>query len=132
MKWLIPYAGETYTFDDEHISVSEARVQKAITDGMRPSAAEEARQEMDPDAWVAALVIARRRIGMAPADALDINVDEVDLMACMAATREAGRAELAELKASAEKAKPGPAKPRSRSRKAAAPEPDAPEPGPAT
>jgi hypothetical protein len=131
VKWLIPYAGETYTFDDEHISVSEARVQKAITDGMRPSAAEEARQEMDPDAWVAALVIARRRIGMEPADALDINVDEVDLMACMAATRAAGHAELAELKAAKAKVD-APAKPRARSRKAATPEPDAPELDPAT
>lgn len=86
MKWQIPYAGETYVMDDARLTASEARLQKRITDGLRPAAADVARQEMDPDAWVAALVIARRRIGLEVGDALDVDADEIDLMACMEAT----------------------------------------------
>lgn len=124
MKWTTEYAGETYTFDDLRLTASEARLQKRITDGMSPAGAERARFELDPDAWVAALVIGRRRIGLDVAAALDVDADEIDLMACMAATNKANQPE-----AEAE------AKPRTRSRKAAAtPEPpvvDA-EPNPAT
>lgn len=124
MKWTTLYAGERYTFDDERLTASEARLQKRITDGMSPVAAERARFELDPDAWLAALVIGRRRIGLDVAAAMDVDAEEIDLMACMAATTNAMQPEPEE----------APAKPRARSRKAAAatPEPDAPEPDPAT
>lgn len=102
MKWQIPYRGETYVFDDARLTASEARLQKRITDGMSPMTAEQARGLMDPDAWVAALVIARRRSGLDADAALDIDADEVDLMACMHATRVAGEAEVAELRAAAQ------------------------------
>lgn len=122
MKWTTLYAGERYTFDDERLTAAEARLQKRITDGMSPVAAERARFELDPDAWLAALVIGRRRIGLDVAAAMDVDAEEIDLMACMAATTNAMQPEQAD----------APAKPRARSRKAATPEPDAPEPDPAT
>lgn len=86
MKWLVPYQDTTWTFDDERITASEARLQKRITDGLLPAQADGARAQMDPDAWVAALVIARRRSGMSADDALKIDADDLDLMACMNAT----------------------------------------------
>lgn len=109
MKWTTEYAGETYTFDDARLTASEARLQKRITDGLSPAAAERARFELDPDAWVAALVIGRRRIGLDVAAALDVDADEIDLMECMAATAKANQPE-AETET----------KPRARSRKSAA------------
>lgn len=127
MKWTTLYAGERYTFDDERLTASEARLQKRITDGMSPVAAERARFELDPDAWTAALVIGRRRIGLDPAAAMDVDADEIDLMACMAATTNAMQPEQPE-----PAAKPA-TKPRARSRKAAEPELEpAAEPDPAT
>lgn len=86
MKWQIPYAGETYEFDDVRLTASEARLQKRLTDGMTPVAAENARAQLDPDAWVAALAIARRRIGLDAEAAVDIDGDELDLMAAASAT----------------------------------------------
>lgn len=104
MKWLISYAGETWTFDDARLTAAEARLQKRITDGMLPMQAEQARGLMDPDAWVSALVIARRRTGLDANAALDIDADEVDVMECMRLTREIGEAEVAALKAAAKQA----------------------------
>ncbi|QJY46652.1 hypothetical protein [Pseudonocardia broussonetiae] len=109
MKWLIPYAGETFTFDDERLSASEARLQKRITVGMAPFVAERAREQMDPDAWVAALVIGRLRSGLDAIAAADIDADEVDLMAAMKLTREAGQAEVRDLRAAAKAAPDAPA-----------------------
>lgn len=114
MKWHIPYAGETYEFDDARLTASEARLQKRVTGGMSPVDAERAREELDPDAWVSALAIARLRIGLDAAAAVDIDGDEVDLMAAASATRSGLEAE--------------PAAPKPRRRKAAEPadaEPDA-------
>lgn len=86
MKWLIPYADKVWTFDDSRLTASEARVQKRITEGMLPAQADQARMQLDPEAWVSALVIARRRTGLAPDVALDVDADEVDLMDAMALT----------------------------------------------
>jgi len=96
MKWLVPYQGTTWTFDDERITASEARLQKRITDGLLPAQAEQARAQMDPDSWVAALVIARRRSGLSVDEALRVDADDIELMACMRATNEADEPEPAE------------------------------------
>lgn len=90
MKWQIPYAGETYEFDDVRMTASEARLQKRITGGLSPNAAEKARlEQLDGDAWLAALVIARVRIGLTTEDAADIDLDELDLMLIPGATQAA-------------------------------------------
>lgn len=94
MKWLIPYQGQTWTFDDDRITSSEARIQKRITGGLLPAQADAARAQMDPDAWESALAIARLRSGMDREKALAIDSDDLELTACMTATREAGEAEL--------------------------------------
>jgi hypothetical protein len=120
VKWQIPYQGRTWEYNDERITASEARLQKRLTGGLLPAQADRARQEMDPDAWVAALVIARRRSGMEPDEAAAVDADLVELMACMQATREAGEAELEELRARAGQESP-----------AAADPVDEPEPAPA-
>lgn len=112
MKWLTEYAGETYIFDDARLMASEARLQKRITAGMSPAAAERARFELDPDAWISALVIGRRRSGLDEVAAADVDADKFDLMACMAATTKAGLAEQAQAKAEPEPdvdAEPAPA-----------------------
>lgn len=80
MKWLIPYAGKVWTYDDSKLTAAEARVQKRITNGQLPAQADQARMQLDPEAWVAALVIARRRAGLTADVALDVDADDVDLM----------------------------------------------------
>lgn len=117
MKWFIPYAGETYEFDDARMTASEARLQKRLTDGLSPNAAERARlEQLDGDAWLAALVIARLRLGLSTEDAADIDLDEFDLMLIPGATQAAAVAD-AEAK---------PAKPRGRKAAAAPAEDPAP------
>lgn len=86
MKWLMEYAGKVWTYDDSRLTASEARVQKRITDGLLPAQADQARMQLDPEAWVSALVIARRRSGLAPDVALDVDADELDLMDAIALT----------------------------------------------
>jgi len=102
MKWLIPYAGKVWTYDDSKLTASEARVQKRITDGQLPAQADQARMQLDPEAWVAALVIARRRAGLAADVALDVDADEVDLMDAMELTTKDLQAQAAEAKAEPE------------------------------
>lgn len=79
MKWQIPYAGEVYEFDDMRLTGSEARLQKRITGGLTPAEAEEKRLQRDEEAWLAALAIARRRIGMSADDAVDVDMDLLEL-----------------------------------------------------
>lgn len=93
MKWQIPYAGDVLVFDDDHITASEARLQKRLTGGMAVTEAENKRMQLDPDAWVAALAIARRRGGMEADEAVDIDLDQLELLAIMERTREAVIAE---------------------------------------
>ncbi|AEA27926.1 hypothetical protein Psed_5799 [Pseudonocardia dioxanivorans CB1190] len=79
MKWQIPYGDRTWEFDDYRITASEARLQKRITAGLTPTAADTAREEMDPDAWVAALAIARRRAGLPLDEAIAIDDERFEL-----------------------------------------------------
>lgn|GEM_PF-5833055 len=90
---MIPYQGRDWVFDDSRITASEARIQKRITSGNTPSVAGGARFELDPDAFVAALVIARKRAGLELADAFNIDDDELDLTAIIEATEAAVKAE---------------------------------------
>ncbi len=87
MKWQIPYGGTTYEFDDGHLTAGEARLQKRLTDGSMPSDADVARAKMDGDAWIAALVIARRRTGLE--QAADIDEDAFVLSDIITATQAA-------------------------------------------
>jgi predicted nucleic acid-binding protein len=93
VKWHIPYAGEVLVFDDGRITASEARLQKRITGGMSVIEAENKRLELDPDAWIAALAIARRRGGVTADEAVDIDLDQLELVQIMDRTREAVTAE---------------------------------------
>jgi hypothetical protein len=93
VKWRIPYAGEVLVFDDGRITASEARLQKRLTGGLSVTKAENERMELDPDAWVAALAIARRRAGMSVDEAIDIDLDQLELVQIMDVTREAVLAE---------------------------------------
>ncbi|MBW0088230.1 hypothetical protein I4I73_03245 [Pseudonocardia sp. KRD-184] len=118
MKWKIPYAGEVYEFDDARLTATEARLQKRLTAGLSPNAAERARlDDLDGDAWIAALVIARTRIGMSTEDAAKLDLDEFDLMSILSATRAADASD----------AKPA----KTRTRKTAAAPAPAEEPAPA-
>lgn len=93
-KWQIPYQGTVYVFDDASITASEARLQKRMTrdplagtPGLTPAEADEKREQLDPEPWVAALAIARRRAGLATEVAVDINGDDLDLMDILTRTR---------------------------------------------
>lgn len=92
MKWIIPYQGRNWVFDDARITASEARLQKRITGGATPAAAGGQRFELDPDVFVAALAIARKRAGLELAEAISIDDDELDLTAIVEATEEAIKA----------------------------------------
>jgi hypothetical protein len=87
VKWQIPYDGRTWEFDDGRITASEARTQKRLTDGLMPTAADSARLALDPDAWVAALVIARRRAGLSAEDAVAVDDAQLELSAITDATK---------------------------------------------
>lgn len=102
MKWQIPYAGTTWVLDDSRFTASEARLQKRLTGGWSLTEAENKRLELDGDAWIAALAIARRRTGMSADEAIEIDLDELDLMPIMKATEDAARAD----QAAAAEAKP--------------------------
>lgn len=91
MKWQIPYAGKTWEFDDSRITASEARLQKRLCGGATPSVANASRFELDPDAIVAGLAIARRRAGLPVDEAIVIDDEELDLTAVMDATAEAAK-----------------------------------------
>lgn len=95
MKWVLPYQGRNWVFDDSRITASEARLQKRITGGATPATAGAARFELDPDAFVAALAIARRRAGLDLAEAVAIDDDDFDLTAIVEATEAAVKAEQA-------------------------------------
>lgn len=79
MKWQIPYGGRTWELDDSRITASEARLQKRLTGGLSPVAADAARTELDPDAWFAGLAIARKRTGLAIEEAVAIDDEQLNL-----------------------------------------------------
>jgi hypothetical protein len=108
VKWQIPYAGDVLVFDDDRITASEARLQKRLTGGMAVTEAENKRMELDPDAWIAALAIARRRTGMNADEAVDIDLDQLELLQIMDRTREVVIAER-EAAASHAETEPNPA-----------------------
>lgn len=91
MKWILPYAGQDWVFDDSRITASEARLQKRLCGGATPSVAAASRFELDPDAIVAALVIARRRAGLPVDEAIVVDDDDLDLTAVADATAEAAK-----------------------------------------
>lgn len=110
MRWRIPYAGEIYEFDDSRLTRAESILQKRLTGGLSPVATERARlDQLDDDAWLAALVIARRRIGLSDEAAEDINDDEFDVLAIPVATQAAVAAETKPAKARTRKAATPPA-----------------------
>lgn len=79
MKWQIRYQGRIWEFDDTKLSMPEARLQKRISGGMTPVAAERARQELDPDALSAALAIARKRAGLPLEEAIVVADDDEEI-----------------------------------------------------
>jgi hypothetical protein len=100
VKLYVPYQGREYVFDDSRLTHSEARLQKRVTGGMTPIAAEEARQGLDPDAWLAVLLIGMRRAGQ-ETDPDEINGDDLDIMAAVWLSRERADEEIAQRKADA-------------------------------
>lgn len=95
MKWILPYQGRDWVFDDSRLTAGEARLQKRLCGGSTPSAAGTARFELDPDALVAALVIARKRAGLPIEEAVSIDDDELDLTAVAEATEKAAKVRVA-------------------------------------
>ena len=91
MKWVCPYQGTDWVFDDDRLTATEARIQKRLTEGMTPVQADQARQDADPDALVAALVIARRRAGLDPVEAAQVDPDEFDVVEALGSTLEAAQ-----------------------------------------
>lgn len=88
MKWQIPYNGRDWEFDDQRLTLTEASLQKRLAGGGTPADIEERRLGRDGDAWLAALVIARRRAGLSPEEALDVDGDRFDLMRITTPKRE--------------------------------------------
>jgi hypothetical protein len=92
MRWILPYQGRYWEFDDSRLTAAEARLQKRLTGGSTPSVAGASRFELDPDAVVAALVIARRRAGLSVEEAVSIDDELLDLTAVAEATEAAVKA----------------------------------------
>jgi hypothetical protein len=104
MRWTIPYDDTDYEFDDGRFTASEARLQKRLTDGMNVVQAETARNGLDPDAWIAALVVARRRTGMTADVAADIDLDAFELVKIAEATKRSVQKQLDDLGAAVNEA----------------------------
>lgn len=79
MKLDLTYDGKPYVFDTDQLSLAEAFTVKTIT-GQRPGEFVNAIFELDPHAWLAMIVLARRRAGEA-CIAKDIDQDKVDMVA---------------------------------------------------
>lgn len=62
MKFLFKYEDAAYTFDDEKMSLGEARFVRTVTGYTGAEFFEQARK-LDPDAIMAILVMAKRRAG---------------------------------------------------------------------
>jgi hypothetical protein len=92
LKWQLPYQGRTYEFDDARLTAAEARLQKRLCGGATPTQASASRFELDPDALVAALVIARKREGLPLDEALSVDDEALDLAAVGEATEAAMKA----------------------------------------
>jgi hypothetical protein len=88
----LPYQGRDWEFDDSRLTAAEARLQKRLCGGSSPSIAGASRFELDPDAVVAALVIARKRAGLPLEEAASIDDDALDLTAVAEATEKAAKA----------------------------------------
>lgn len=116
MKWHIPYQGREWVFDDSRITASEARLQKRVTaglagsNGLAPAEADARRNVLDPDAWIAGLLIAMRREGEEDLRAERIDLDEFVLSDIVDQTLKVELAELAKERAAAD-AEPEPAAP---------------------
>lgn len=95
IKWRIPYQGKTWVFDEARLTGSEARLQKQLTGGLTPNAADAARLERDGDAFTAALAIARKRDGVPVAEAVMVDPDGFDVNDIVRATEAAYAAERA-------------------------------------
>lgn len=79
----VAYAGTTYPFDTEALTLAEAFTVKAIC-GLAGGAFVAAIFEVDPHAWLAMVVLARRRAGET-VTAEDVDHDKLDLMTTAAA-----------------------------------------------
>ncbi len=79
MKLNLPYEGTVYVFDTDVLSLAEAFTVKAVS-GLRAGAFLAAVFDLDPGAWLAMLVLAKRRAGEAVL-AEEIDQDKVDLVA---------------------------------------------------
>lgn len=78
MKLDLTYDDKPYQFDTDVLSLADAFTVKTIT-GQRPGEFVNAIFELDPHAWLAMIVLARRRAGEACL-AKDINQDKIDLV----------------------------------------------------
>lgn len=116
MKWHIPYEGREWVFDDSRITASEARLQKRVTaglapgsNGLAPAEADARRNVLDPDAWIAGLLIAMRREGEEDLRPERIDLDDFVLSDIVDRTLEVTRAELAKERADTGPDAPAPA-----------------------
>lgn len=75
MIFTFTYGDQKYEWDDDKMSLGEARYVKQVT-GMVGSDFYEAARKLDPDAIMAILVLARRRAGETSASLEDFDMED--------------------------------------------------------
>lgn len=87
MKWIAPYEGTDWYYDDaRRPTVYEAQLMMQVSGGLYGDELTHALARENPNAWLAALVVARKRSGM-PADrARKVDPDRLELEDCINAT----------------------------------------------
>lgn len=87
MRWILPYDGIDWFYDDgRRPTVYEAQLMMQVSGGLFGDALEQALAQENPNAWLAALVVARKRAGLPIDRARKVNADLLEMEDCITAT----------------------------------------------
>jgi hypothetical protein len=82
VRWILPYDGTDWFYDDSRRpTVYEAQLMMQVSDDLQQALAAE-----NPNAWLAALVVARKRAGLPVDRARKVNADLLEMEDCVNAT----------------------------------------------
>lgn len=87
MRWILPYEGTDWFYDDaRRPTVYEAQLMMQVSGGLYGDELTQALARENPNAWLAALVVARKRSGMPTDRARKVDADRLELEDCVEAT----------------------------------------------
>lgn len=87
MRWIAPYDGTDWFYDDDRRpTVYEAQLMMQVSGGLFGDELQQALAQENPNAWLAALVVARKRSGLPIDRARKVDADRLELEDCINAT----------------------------------------------